>query len=60
MLRSVDTADANDDGKIDIADAVKNLAYLFAFAGPLEPPFGECGVDLTIDALGCGSFSPCQ
>ena len=46
-----DAADANDDGKVDIADAVKILAHLFAGAGPLPPPFPGCGVDPSSDNM---------
>ena len=40
-----DAADANDDGKLDIADAVKILGHLFAGSGPLPAPFGDCGTE---------------
>ncbi len=56
----MDAGDANDDGAIDIADAIKILAHLFAAAGPLPPPFGECGIDPTEDTLDCASFAPCN
>ena len=56
----LDATDANDDGKVDIADAIKILAHLFAGAGPLPAPFDECGIDPTIDALGCASYTPCN
>ena len=56
----LDAADANDDGKIDIADAIAVLAYLFAGAGDLPEPFGECGIDPTVDELGCSSYGPCE
>ncbi len=51
--------DANDSGKIDIADAITVLGHLFASAGPLPSPFGQCGVDETTDVLDCRSFPPC-
>jgi hypothetical protein len=53
-------ADANDDGAVDIADAIAVLSHLFAGAGELPEPFGECGVDPTVDALECGVYTPCQ
>ncbi len=56
----LDAADANDSGAIDIADAITVLGHLFANAGPLDPPFGECGADPTLDRLDCESHSPCQ
>ena len=55
-----DAADANDDGAIDIADAIAVLSHLFAGAGPLPEPFGECGVDPTVDNLDCTSYEPCE
>ncbi len=56
----LDAADANDDGAVDIADAIAVLSHLFAGAGPLPEPFGDCGVDPTIDELGCSSYEPCE
>ena len=56
----LDAADANDDGRVDIADAVKILAHLFAQAGPLPAPFGACGEDPTADGLDCGQFPSCE
>ncbi|HAK93927.1 MAG TPA: hypothetical protein DCM87_02675 [Planctomycetes bacterium] len=56
----LDAADANDSGAIDIADAIALLSHLFADAGPLKPPFGECGVDPTADDMDCGGFAPCR
>ena len=55
-----DTADSNDDGAIDIADAIFVLQYLFV-AGPLIPqPYPGCGIDPTVDELGCSSYEPGQ
>jgi hypothetical protein len=52
---------ANDDGALDIGDAVKILGRLFAQTGPLPAPFGACGVDQTPDdALDCAEFAPCR
>ena len=47
-------------GTTDSADAIFTLSHLFANAGPLPPPFGECGIDPTIDELDCSSFAPCE
>jgi hypothetical protein len=57
---SLDAADANDDGAINIADAIAVLSNLFANAGPLPAPFNGCGTDPTIDELGCLGYAPCQ
>ena len=56
----LDAADANDDGGVDSADAVAVLSHLFAGSGDFPEPFGECGVDLTADALGCRGYPPCE
>ena len=58
-VQCLDAADANDDGRIDLSDAIYILSYLFV-AGP-EPaaPYPECGLDPTEDALGCARQSRC-
>jgi hypothetical protein len=56
----LDTADTNDDGTIDVADAITVLSHLFAGSGDLPDPFGECGIDPTADELDCSSFAPCE
>jgi hypothetical protein len=56
----LDAADANDDGAVDIADAIAELGYLFAGTGPLPEPFKKCGVDPTLDGLGCERYEPCE
>ena len=55
-------ADANDDGAVDLGDALVVLFYLFPLAGdssPLNPPFPDCGEDAVEDTLSCESFEPC-
>jgi hypothetical protein len=52
-----DAADVNDDGRIDLSDAVYLLGYLFLGGPPPAPPFPDCGVDPTSDALGCRRVS---
>ena len=47
-----DTADSNDDGKIDISDAVYLLNYLFR-GGSLPEPVSKKGFDPTVDGLDC-------
>jgi dienelactone hydrolase len=56
----LDAADANDDGAVDIADAIAVLSHLFAGSGDLPEPFGECGVDPTVDELGCVEYPGCE
>lgn len=49
----MDAADANDDGNVDVADAIYTTGYLF-LGGPMPPaPFTTAGEDPTPDALGC-------
>lgn len=55
-----DACDGNDDGAMNIADAVYGLAYLFS--GGLPPPAPgptACGTDPTLDMLGCASPAGC-
>ena len=60
VAQCLDATDANDDGAVDIADAIAVLSHLFAGAGPLPDPFGDCGVDPTVDELACASYEPRQ
>jgi hypothetical protein len=60
VVRCLDAADANDDGQIDLADALVILNDLFAQTGPLPEPFGECGIDPTADEIGCRGYTPCE
>jgi hypothetical protein len=55
-----DAADANDDGALNITDPINVLGYLFQGKGPLPEPFAACGLDTTLDALGCLTFPPCD
>ena len=58
--RCLDAADANDDGRVDVADGITILACLFHETGPLPDPFNACGCDETEDALGCTAFTACR
>lgn len=49
----VDAADANDDGRADISDAIYDLSHLFLGGPPPPVPFPHPGVDPTIDRLPC-------
>ena len=48
-----DACDSNDDGSLNVADALLTLNYLFT-SGPLPPEPGPspCGPDLSDDLLG--------
>ena len=48
---AMDAADANDDGSIDIADAIYLLSYLFGGGDQPPPPFPDPGIDPTPDTL---------
>lgn len=52
--------DANDDGKINLADPVVILCYAYADAGRLPPPFFSCGEDPTWDGISCREFALCK
>jgi hypothetical protein len=61
----LEAANANDDPRIDLSDAVYLLQGLF-LGGPLPPPPGPppapCGRDgpVTPSALGCGVYAHCE
>lgn len=50
----LDACDANDDGRVDLADSVFVLRFLFQFGGePAAPGPFQPGPDPTADELGC-------
>ncbi|MFN0059199.1 MAG: hypothetical protein ACKVX7_12125 [Planctomycetota bacterium] len=57
-LMCLDACDANDDGGLDISDPISMLSALFS-GGATIGPYPGCGIDATIDALGCASYSSC-
>jgi len=58
--RCLDAADTDDDGTVDIADAVRTLRYLFLGGLPPEEPFPTCGIDPVIDGLDCRESASCR
>ncbi|MEM7232785.1 MAG: PEP/pyruvate-binding domain-containing protein, partial [Planctomycetota bacterium] len=54
-----DAADADDDGRLSLSDPLLVLNHLFFRGVPLPPP-GNCGVDNTIDELGCAALDSCM
>jgi hypothetical protein len=59
--RCLDACDANDDGRIDLADSVSILRYLFKFGAVLPAPGpSTLGPDPTGDKLDCKGGSVCQ
>ncbi len=60
-LPCLDSADANDDGSVDISDPVYILFYLFAAgSAPPAPGSSVCGADPTHDTLNCESYLSCE
>ncbi len=53
-----DAADVNDDGVLNSMDCTYLNNFLMG-GPPPPPPFPDCGVDPTVDALGCQHFSIC-
>ena len=53
-------ADIDDSGVIEITDAVNLLRHLYLGEAPPPPPFSECGLDETADALTCERFAFCD
>jgi hypothetical protein len=49
-------ADADDNGQIDVADAIRLLGAHVLNGAPLPPPNASPGPDPTPDALGCDSY----
>ena len=48
-----DSLDVNDDGAVELSDAISVIAYQFSSGAQPPPPFEQCGVDQTDDTLGC-------
>jgi hypothetical protein len=55
----LDACDANDDGRVDLADSVTILAYLFLLGEEPPMPFPNLGVDPTPDQLRCEQAESC-
>lgn len=55
----LDAADVNDDGRANIADPIYLLGHLFLGGPPPGAPLKACGVDVTVDALGCARYASC-
>jgi hypothetical protein len=48
-----DAADADDNGQVQLTDAIRILTYLYVGESPPEAPFSDCGEDPTPDELPC-------
>jgi hypothetical protein len=54
-----EAADTDNNGVLDITDAVNNLGYQFLGAAPPAPPGPtNCGADPAAPFLGCGKACP--
>lgn len=60
LLPCPDATDLDDDGKLNIVDAIFLFRHLFQGGAEPPPPFTDCGEDPTEDALACPSFPPCE
>jgi hypothetical protein len=55
-----DACDSNDDGDVDISDAIATLGVLFLGGGVIPlPGTTDCGVDPTVDQVGCDAYDRC-
>ena len=55
-----DAADANDNGFVDVSDAINTLSVLFLGQGEIPlPGMNDCGVDPTDDELDCEEYERC-
>ena len=51
-------ADANDDGRVNLVDAIDILSTLFQRGDRIREP-RDCGVDVTDDVLRCETHAAC-
>ncbi len=56
----IQAADCNDDGNMDLSDAIYMFSYQYEGGPPPPAPFPACGVDPTDDELTCESFEACR
>ncbi len=54
-----DACDLNNDGALDLSDAIYGLAHQFQNGAPPAAPYGTCGADDDDDTLGCYYFDAC-
>jgi len=55
----LDASDCNDDGTLDLSDAIFGLSFMFLGTRTIPQPFPGCGVDETEDDLGCDDHPSC-
>ena len=54
-----DAADADDNGRLEITDAIVVLQDLFTGEAAIAPPAGACGADPSEDLLACTEYASC-
>ena len=54
------SADLNDDGALNVLDAMLVFQHLFRGLNDIPAPFASCGPDPTADRLDCMSFAACR
>jgi hypothetical protein len=57
--KCLDADDSDDSGTLNITDAIYSLNYLFLGGSAPLAPFPECGIDPTIDGMGCAAYPEC-
>ncbi len=55
-----DAADTNDDGRLNLADALYLFTWLFRGDVSMPDPHPGCGTDPTGDSLDCDAYAPCR
>jgi hypothetical protein len=55
----LEACNSNDDGQVDISDAVYQLNFCFLGGTAPPPPMGACGADPT-PSVSCEAFPPCS
>ena len=56
----LDALDADDNGTINVPDAIRVLILLFNPSKALPSAYPDCGSDPTPDSLNCESYVPCE
>ena len=57
-LACQDTADIDDDGQVNLTDAIALLNFLFQGGPAPQAPYPETGIDPTEDELECEAAPP--
>ena len=60
VLSCLDAADADDNGRLEITDAIGVLGFLFLGTFPPAAPLEECGGDPSADQISCEAYEACD